>query len=223
MTGENLPEKTEVLKPEEQLEAILYQFVNLYERWSEDRQAAAKQGAELNKLVKNFSEEVINFKQLESNVKSQIRDSILNAGTTVTKSIGNQIKADAQEAIKEASATLSKAVQQTQQTLAEAGNEVNGGLWRLVFGSFFCAILTALLILWFFIPSRIVMDNDFKNAIADGVRYEKFWPKLNNAQQQWLIDLSEGRVKNHGKEIDALREQYPDMDSHSIEAMSGSG
>lgn len=48
-------EQEKLLTPEEHLEAILFQFVNLYERWSEDRQKSAKQGSDIEKLVKQFS------------------------------------------------------------------------------------------------------------------------------------------------------------------------
>lgn len=58
--------KEKKLTQEDHLESILYQFVTLYERWSEDRQVAAKQGADLAKFVKQFVNQGEVFtKQLE--------------------------------------------------------------------------------------------------------------------------------------------------------------
>ncbi len=66
-------EQEESLTPSEQLEAILFQFVNLYERWSEDRQVAAKQGADIAKFVKEFAEQVEHFENIEEFVRQQLR------------------------------------------------------------------------------------------------------------------------------------------------------
>ena len=51
---------------EDHLESILFQFINLYDRWAEDRQVAAKQGADIAKSVKEFAKHGGDFtKQLE--------------------------------------------------------------------------------------------------------------------------------------------------------------
>lgn len=39
------------LSPEARLEALLYQYLNLYERWSEDRQSFAQKGEALSALL----------------------------------------------------------------------------------------------------------------------------------------------------------------------------
>ena len=49
------------LNDREQLEALLYQYINLYERWSEDRQVFAKKGAELANSVKMIAAKVEQF------------------------------------------------------------------------------------------------------------------------------------------------------------------
>lgn len=63
-------DKERKLSQEDHLDSILYQFVTLYERWSEDRQVAAKQGADLAKVVKQFVHQGEVFtKQLEQPIR----------------------------------------------------------------------------------------------------------------------------------------------------------
>ena len=107
------------LTPAEHLESILFQFVNLYERWSEDRQVAAKQGADIAKFVKAFSEQVANFESIEAVVRDDITTSIdaaaKNMGVSIGKTVGESASKEVEpivrklrEAVHEAETSLSR-------------------------------------------------------------------------------------------------------------------
>ena len=68
-----MDDKTTVeISVEDRLKAIVYQFILLHDRWSEERQVAAKQGADMADLLKLFDYQIKNFKTLESKVRQEI-------------------------------------------------------------------------------------------------------------------------------------------------------
>ncbi len=44
------------------------------------------------------------------------------------------------------------------------------------------------------------------STYQDGQTLEIFWPKLNKKQQNWLLELSDGKINNHGKRIDKIQD-----------------
>jgi DNA-binding ferritin-like protein (Dps family) len=80
---DNAVEQEEPLTSEEHLESILFQFVNLYERWAEDRQVTAKQGADIAKFIKEFAGHVNDFALLEEKVRGDIHARIENEAKNI--------------------------------------------------------------------------------------------------------------------------------------------
>jgi len=76
------------LTSQEHLEAILFQFVKLYERFSEDRQVCVKQSSDTAKLVSSFMDQVNRFETLTPVVcdalASAIKKVINNAANEVS-------------------------------------------------------------------------------------------------------------------------------------------
>ena len=82
-------EKTErPLSIEEHQQALLFQFVALYERWSEDRQVAAKQAYDLTKQLERFSEEVGRFSRIEEAVIGKLKQSLHETVVDLSEKVG---------------------------------------------------------------------------------------------------------------------------------------
>jgi hypothetical protein len=75
------------LTAEDHLEAILFQFVNLYERWSEDRQVGAKQGAKIEKLIMSLADEVSSFRSAGKKVREDIGKRMTESGAAISNDL----------------------------------------------------------------------------------------------------------------------------------------
>lgn len=205
MNETNTPPK---MSTDDRLKAILYQFIQLYERWSEDRQVAAKQGADTAQLVAIFTQQVKKFKDLEPEVRKElifnIEDAIRNAAGSMSRSLGEQ----ALNATKDASIQLSNTVSRAKETLESYRIEFKYTHWKIIAASCLTTVATCALLVWLVIPKPIspMTDEQFSTYL-NGIEYQGFWPKLNHKQQAWLTHLGWGTVKNHGEPLECLREK----------------
>lgn len=193
----------------EDAEDVYYQFVRLREKLEEERFALAKQNADLQNSIKRFGAEVREFERFRSDAQRKIQDSIQSAATNMAKEIGSQLKEDARDALQEVSRNLNNAADKTARVLSEANSNYELNAWKIAFGGLFVGIISALLITWFFMRDPVIINDNVRDAWNKGVTLEAFWPNLNHTQQQWLIDLSEGKVKNRNKSIEDMQEQQP--------------
>lgn len=192
------------ISKEEALEDTLYQFVRLYEQWVEDRQILVKQNTDLQGHVKRFSAEVREFERYRADTQNQIRESIRGAAAEITKELSKKIKEDVQEAVRDSSRALAKSANEASEILSVARSNSESNAWKIVAGGLFSAIVVALFIFWRLTPDPVIIDESFKTTWQKGSTLEVFWPKLNEKQRQWLIDLANDKVINHGKSIDSI-------------------
>lgn len=173
------------LSTTDRIEAVLYQYVNLYERWSEDRQAAAKQSAEITKLIQTFTEQVQKFKTLEQHVKHEIKESIRNAAVSIEKHIGEEIVKVAADKTSVASEQLQSSARQAALMLDTYKREVIATRWHAVLISSFTTIITCLLLVWLIIPSpTLPLTNQQINILNEGRLLQLIWPKLTDEEQK---------------------------------------
>ena len=79
------------LNNEDRLKGIAYQFLKLYERWSEDRQVLNKNMAAFEELLKIFIKEIKEFEKIEGQVRDQILTSIEKSAKHVSHEIGKMV------------------------------------------------------------------------------------------------------------------------------------
>lgn len=187
-TDTNTPELT----MEDRLKAIAYQFIALYERWSEDRQVAAKQGADTAELVKLFAEQVKNFKELEPKVRQHLAASIQNATTTAAEKIGETIGKEASRATEQVTRQLANATERTERTLNQYEREIVTSQWKIIGIAVITTVVTCLLALWWIIPKPTLplSDRQLKYA-TDGILMEQVWPKLSKQEQAHWLKLAD--------------------------------
>jgi len=186
------PEHVPEMGIEDRLKAIAYQFITLYERWSEDRQAAAKQGADTAELIQLFTEQVKGFKELEPKVRQQILESIQNAAAGVAKTVAEATTKEATRATEAITQQLASATQQAENTLNHYQADVIANQWKMIGITAITTIITCLLLVWLLIPKpTLPLTNDQIKDLRSGQLMALVWPKLTKKEQAHWLKLAD--------------------------------
>lgn len=204
-------EQDEPLMPEEQLEAVLFQFVNLYERWAEDRQKAAKQGAEVEKFVKQFASEVDRFSAIENAVIAKLKKGLSDTTVGISEMVHSAVSHAVDESLENSARKIRESAIYAQNVFSEYKSSLNWSHWKLIAITALSSIVASLLIVWFLMPAPTTpLTNSQIMTYQHGQVFESFWPKLSKHQQKWLVDISQGK-KNKEKLFEEVKNQYPDI------------
>jgi hypothetical protein len=202
-------EQEESLTPEEHLEAILFQFVNLYERWSEDRQVTAKQSADLAKLVKEFAQQVNEFASLEEKVRDDIHTSMRREAENMAVYLGQTIGDSARQQIAPTVKKLEEASHEARGNLVSYYSELSSYKWVTIGVAAFTTILTSLLMVKLLMPTpTIPLTAQQIDTYGAGEVFQSILPKLSARQRQWLFDVAKGKAKNHEKLVEDMKKDY---------------
>jgi hypothetical protein len=178
---------------EDRLKAIVYQFVALYERWSEDRQIAAKQGAEIAELVTVFTNQVKEFKALEPKVRQHLTSSIENAIFDAAQKIGTVISKEATRTTEQIARRLLDVTHRTEETLTRYQKETIMTGWKVIGAAIISTIAASLLIVWLLIPKPTYMlplTDEQMRVLTSGRLLYMVWPKLSKQEQDHLLKLT---------------------------------
>jgi hypothetical protein len=180
-------QKEHALTSEEQLEAILFQFVTLYDRIAEDRQVTAKQGADIAKFVKEFAREVTQFSSLEEKVRNDIHACIKNEAKSMTTDIGKSL---ARTAFSETEPTINKlreATNDARRLLNVYYAEMSTTHWKIILAAVASSILTSLLIVWLLMPKPTLPLSDLQLTRYElGKTFSEVWGGLPKEKQDWF-------------------------------------
>lgn len=188
-------ETKQELTMEDRLKAIAYQFITLYERWSEDRQSAAKQGADTAELVKLFTEQVNSFKELEPKVRQHLAVSIQDATSNAAEKIGEVIGKEAIRTTDLIAQQLSQVVNRTENTLTQYEGEIIATQWKVIGITVVTTIATCLLLVWLLIPKpTLPLTSEQVKYLNSGIMLESVWPKLSKSEQQHLVALEDQAI-----------------------------
>jgi hypothetical protein len=182
------------LSVEDHQKAVLFQFMTLYERWSEDRQVSAKQGYDLANRLEQFSKEVDRFSSIEEAVIVKLRKS-LNEATLAFSEQMNTATAEVLNTTLGSSIARMEKTSRTVETIL-ASNQQTRWLSQLKILSLnvLCSLLVSGLVLWFFMPQpTLPLTEEDMNTYVIGKRFARIWPTLSKEKQQWF--LSQGKEK----------------------------
>jgi len=191
MRDRNDNETLSDLSGEDRLKAIVYQFVALYERWSEDRQAFVQQNFDAAELVRIFTQQVKNFEELEPTVREHLTLSIRNATVNATREISEKIGKEATSATEKSAQRLMQVTDVAERTLRHYQSEIIASQWKIILISVVTAITCSLLVVWLLVkilmPAPILpLSNKQIEYLNSGMMMEKVWPKLSKKEQeQW--------------------------------------
>ena len=197
------------MSQEDRLKAVLYQFITLYERWAEDRQLAAKQGADTAELIKLFSAQVKDFKTLESKVRQELANTVHQSATAATKEMTEKISKIATEQVDSSAKRLHKAADEAAHQMNAYRQQFDRWLYGSIAAIFVVAIVVGVLVAHFIMPEPYLpLTGQQLQTYEHGRLFEAFWPKLSKKEKDHLIGLANTKNTEQVSGIDSNDNTY---------------
>jgi hypothetical protein len=178
------------LSIEEHQQALLFQFIALYERWSEDRQVAAKQGYDLAKQLEQFTEEVKRFSVIEEAVLVKLKKSLNETVVTLSEKV-NHATADAlNNTLGACVQRMDEAARKTETILA-ANQEIRWLRYlKTLVVNVLCSLLVSRFVVWFFMPQpTLPLTAEDMSTYLAGKKILALWSTLPKEKQQRIVAM----------------------------------
>lgn len=210
------------LTSREHLESLLYQFVKLYERWSEDRQVAAKQSSDIAQFIEEFSDEVDRLSKIEDAVIAKLKKGLEQTTVSISSMVYEAVSRSLDKKMDDSAHKMKESVRQAERLLSEYQSTLNWSHWKIIAITAITSIAASLLAVWWFMPKPTLPLTDGQiKAYQSGQVLDAFWPKLSTRQQNWLTNLALGKTNNHEKLVEDTKKQYSGLsDSQANEIVS---
>ncbi len=196
-------EKTErPLSTEEHQQALLFQFVALYERWSEDRQVAAKQAYDLTKQLERFSEEVGRFSRIEEAVIGKLKQSLHETVVDLSEKVGGAATGVLNSTLGSSVKRMDGAAKAVETILA--GHQEIRWLSQVktLALNVLCSLMVSGFIVWFFMPKpTLPLTKKDMDTYMVGKKFSLLWSTLPKEKQQWILSA----VKDKGGKKEGTR------------------
>lgn len=184
-------EENNALNIDDRLKGIAYQFLKLYERWSEDRQVLNKNMAVLEEMLKVFITQIKEFEKLEVRANNQILISAEKAVKQVCSEIGGVVGKSLTREVDLSVVELKKSVNETTTILKHYQAEIKNSLLWTVCAAIAGSVITSLFIVWLLMPTpKLPLTDDQLNTFYNGQFFNEFWSKLSKKEQNHLKDLA---------------------------------
>lgn len=182
----------QTLTQEERLQALVYKFLQLYDRLSEERLMAAKQNAEIAEVVNALTEQVKHFEALEGKVRQEIAVNIRQAAAKAAQTVGKELQEVATPSMEEAKKRLIAAAERAEQVIQQTQRDAKSMVWFSILGLFALPIIVSLLTVWLLIPKPTYPLTDRQlTLLTTGYQISQIWDKLSKKEQARLGKLSD--------------------------------
>jgi hypothetical protein len=179
------------LSVEERIKALLFQYLKLYERWAEDRQAFNKNMAVHEEMLKDFSEKINefekqtnHFEQLEPQVRQALADSVKKAATAMVDNINTHVGQSVTSFVDKTTQELNYKMKEFYGLLKNYQSEMQTSQIKTILITIGTAIASSLLIAWLLIPKPYMpLSSQDMNTYLQGVNMQNLWPKLSRKTQ----------------------------------------
>lgn len=196
----SLPDNEPALTSEDRLKAVFYQFVKLYERWSEDRQLLAKLLAEVSDNVKTFEQQIHQFERIDPAFRKKLLELMRDESARMAQTVGEQVNATVQattttqvalvtEPLKASVASACQALENQKQSMTLMNVKF---VLILLVGS----LLSGLAGAYVMEASKSqppTLTRGQQVTLQAGEFVQRLWPKLSKKEQQRLIALEKGK------------------------------
>lgn len=178
------------LSIEDQQQAILFQFVALYERWSEDRQVAAKQGYDLANRLEQFKEEVKRFSVIEEAVIVKLRKSLNETVVTLSEKVNSATAEALNNTLGSSAQRMDEAARKTETILA-ANQEIRWLRYlKTLAVNVLCSLLVSGFVVWFFMPQpTLPLTAEDMSTYLAGKKILALWSTLPKEKQQRIVAM----------------------------------
>lgn len=187
-------ETEDELTSEERLKGLLYQYVSLYERWSEDRQVAAKRAADHADLLRQFSAQVVQFKTLAPEVRNDLKKSLNQELIQAIARVSDPLKAHAAQTMGTFVKDLGQSVFDAREALrycqATYTREVARRQWKILGAVLVGCVAISALAMHLLVPPALTerqLDLLYKGEVAEKV----FWQFNDQERAHWLARAKE--------------------------------
>lgn len=176
-------ESTMTSTPDERLRGVLYQFVQLHNRWSEDRQAFVAQAEKLEAVLNHLSKAAKTMGEFEPQVGQAVEGALRAATNRVV-----QVVLNATGDLKDRTDRLNQALGQAQSVLERYTVQTMWSDWKhwITIGltTLAAAIGVGVWVARLLMPAPTYpLTDDQFSALRDGRVYERVWPKLSAEDQ----------------------------------------
>ena len=187
------------LSSEDRLLGVLYQFVQLHESWSTDRQTLRAQIVQLEEQIQALSGEVGSFSELESSIREQVQSSIRNAGSQIAQVVKQETNLLMTEAVYGQVNRLSQVVRDAESILQDHRSQTRWQQWKMLGITLVVAVGVGVLVSWLFMPAPIIpLSDSQQTTLWHGYVYDAVWPKLPaEDQEDWKQIENEIARKKH--------------------------
>lgn len=179
------------LTPTERLDAVLYQYINLYERWSEDRQVFAKKGADLSQAIDTMQKEIERLQTLEDRVEATLAQQCQGVAKQINETIVNTATAEAKKSMAAITQQCQQVVNNAQQTLHYSLKEIANARWQWISVTVLTAVFCSVLFSWLVLPNAVYSLNPSQiQTMARGQEFTALWRHLSRAERKkWWRQL----------------------------------
>jgi hypothetical protein len=186
------------LGKDDRLKAILYQYIKLYERWSEDRQIFMKNLSLLDDFSAKFAQQLKEQKDLESHIRNQLVSSIQREVRDVSEGIGEKIKESANLAVEKTANSLKQTVRDATTALENYKSETKASNIKMIALTIGASVLSSLLIAKLLMPAPVepFARSDF-DAFESGLILKGVWQEVPDRTKMELNNLARKKVNRN--------------------------
>lgn len=187
-------ETEDELTSEERLQGLLYQYLSLYERWSEDRQVAAKRAADHAEMLRQFSAQVAQLKTLVPELRNDLKKSLNQELIQAISRVNDPLKAHATQTMGSFVKDLGQSVFEAREALrycqATYTREVARRQWKILGAVLTGCIAISAVAIHLSVPPVFTtrqLDLLHKGELAEKV----FWQMNDQERAHWLARAKE--------------------------------
>lgn len=192
-------EKENQVKPlsqlQQSLEALLYQYLNLHDRWAEERQAAVKNDAAFAKAVETTINEVKKLSIINTNLPNQISQTLNEVSNKITLTLHEASIVAADSQMVEVVGKLNKIFTKAEAQLRAYQIETVGAVWKMWIIALLSSLLTAGIFIGVLIPiwksPTLPLSERQVKDMYRGAQIGEIWDKLSSKERKRLVDLME--------------------------------
>lgn len=180
------------LGAEDRLKAVLYQYIKLYERWSDDRQVFIKYLSQLDEFCGKLDKQLKKLCSIENDVRNQVITSIQNEMRGVAEGISKKIEGSAITTIQNTESKLETAVNNAARALDRYEYERTLSHLKVIGIAIISSALSALLIVKLLMPAPIVpLTGRNLKALNGGLELLDIWPYLSRGTKSELGNVAQ--------------------------------
>lgn len=180
------------LSGDARIKSLLFQYLKLYERWSEDRQAFNKNMATHADRLAFFGDKLMElkacletFEKLEPRVRHSLAETLKETGDALVEAINERVGGAVTSAVHETAEELHQALKGFYPVLMDYQAQMQGGRIEAILMTVGAGIISSLLIVWLLVPKPFLpLTGDMLSAYVEGLRMKKVYSTLSSKTQK---------------------------------------